>query len=109
MDFDITRPFESPKSGSARKRRAFLVGDGKAPQTVRYLYKLALYRGMSISIYDLVDRTSRHISEPSQKTIDQIMQTGHEIAHRAIPQEDVDAWIEHGKSEAKRLGLTIGR
>ena len=108
MDFDITRPFESAGSGS--KKRAFLVaGENKAPRTVRRLYKLALYRGKSISIYDLIGKTYQHISRPSQNVIDQIIQTGHEIANPAIPQDDVDAWIEHGKSEAKRLGLTIDR
>lgn len=108
MHFDVTRPFDGV-GGDERKKRAFLVGDAKGSQKVQFLYKLALYRGMSISIYDLISGESRKISRPNTSTINDIIDSGREIDHPAIPAENAPEWVKHGKREAAKLGLTVSR
>lgn len=100
------------ESSTEPKKRAFLVGRSAGSKDVFFLAKLALYRGQSINCYHLVTGERRRFSGRSAEAFNRMREEfinhGHEIRYPPdIPEGDVKKWVEHGRNEARRLGLTI--
>ncbi len=99
--------------GAGRARRAFLVGGDPKSKEVWFGVKLALYRGRAINRYTLMtgDRLKVGRDDLTEEQMDQAIahyiRVGHEVAHPAIPEDNVPKWIEHFKKEAARLVLTV--
>jgi hypothetical protein len=105
MTFD---PFKADPPGGGKKR-AFLVGDGDGH--VHMLVKIALFKGQSINCYHLIRKERRKFEGRNTPNFDQIRDVymrGIELPYpNDIPEEDVDRWVQFGRSEAESRGLEI--
>lgn len=111
MTYDPFATDSSPVGGSDHKKRAFLIGNQQG--RVHFLAKLTLYRGQSINCYHLIHKTRKKLegrNTPNFEAIrDEFIHKGIEITYpNDIPESDVERWVEHGLSEAKRRGLEVG-
>jgi len=113
MTFDPANPKTgkpNTTSGSKPKKKiAFLVGTGKRPEKIHILYLLNLFRGQSMYWFDLVNEEHDCISRPDPVNVETIKEIGHSCDRPERQVTDVPFWIAHGRREANRLGLTIGK
>lgn len=92
--------------GEEAARTARLVGT--EPGKVKCLVKLHDYRGRAIYVYNLTTGEMRHIARPTDDVWANYSQAGTPCKHLpGVQAKDVATWIKHGKSEARRLGLSI--
>lgn len=119
METDFTKvvPGEDEESecNQGAANRAFLMGSGIRPKDVFVGVKYLGTRQRSINRYTL--KTKRRIlpailgREVGAKALDkykeEIIQRGHEVRYKAIPEADEERWADHFILEARRLGLTV--
>lgn len=97
-------------AGKAKKKRAYLIGDGVRPHCVDRLVKIHNFKRKAIYVYYLATgRRTKADSRNIEQQIATYRRVGHEVAHPEITFEDVPFWIHHGRAEAVRLGLDVGR
>ncbi len=103
------------RGSTSKKKVARLAGKDPSSRKVHVLIKLHDWSARAIYIYNLtmpdtepLDRRMRHIPQPSDECWNQYRQLGIEIPHPGkIQATDVAKWVQYGKLEAQRRGLTI--
>jgi regulator of replication initiation timing len=97
------------KAGIAKKKRAYLVGEGTHPRRVDRLVKVHDFKGKAIYVYFLVPGKMEKANPRNvEQQIAMYRQVGHEVTHPEKPFEDVSFWVRHGRAEAARFGFAIG-
>jgi hypothetical protein len=94
-------------------KRAYLVGNEPKSRKVHLLVKVHDYRGKAIYVYNLLTGGRTQEASSSTRDIDARIarygQIGHQITHPGdIPYKANQRWVQHARTEARRLGLTVG-
>jgi hypothetical protein len=100
---------ENELARAAKKKRAYLVGEGAHPRRVDRLVKVHDFKGKAIYVYFLVPGKMEKLdSRNLDQQIAMYRELGHEVKHPEKPFDDVSYWVRYGRAEAARLGFAVG-